>query len=224
LFAKHQTEKFVDLAIGLYDTGQGQFGSIALSGQGLTGLKPLEWRSELGVNSAGEIRSGLQVNEWLLDWMLLASLRRSEDRAHNATFAFDGHPDDGVSGITWPDEMERWLRDGVGFRRVSHDTSVVSNKSLDTLRALRPSAGRIIVLLINVTVIEGGKKSKSKGIGARVQRMFPDHYCELEQAITRDADPVLVWTWGQSGYTLPPLSDGDKWEEGFFGAFTCDKT
>jgi hypothetical protein len=224
LYAKHKTEQFVELAINLYDNGQGQFGSIAVSGQALTGLDPLSWRTDLGVSAAGEIRSGLPVNEWLLDWMLLASLRRSEDRAHNATFPFEGRPDDGVSGITFPSEMERWLRDGVGFARVSHDTSVTSNKGLDQLRALRPSANRIIVLLINVTVIEGGKKSKGSGIGSRIQRLFPDHYCELEQAITRDSDPVIVWTWGQSGYALPPLSDGDKWEDGFFGAFTCEKT
>jgi hypothetical protein len=225
LFAKHQTAKFVDYAISLYDNGQGSFGSITVKGDGLFDLKPLEWRSELGANAAGEIRSGLQLNEWLLDWMLLAALRRSEDRAHNAVVKFEGRPDDGASGITWPGEMERWLRDGVGFARVTEETSVVRNKSLDHVRGLRPSASRIVVLLINVTVLEGGKKkSKSKGIGDSVQRAFPNHYCELEQAIASDTSPVLVWTWGETGYPLPALSEKEKWEEGYFGAFTCERT
>ena len=215
LFARERTEKFVECAINLYDNGKGAFGILPIFGTGLFDHDPVKW----GINP-----------DLLLDWMMLSSLRRSEDSASGATFKFDGSPDDGASGITWSSDMEKWLKHGVGFSKVTDETSYFTNESLSHLEKLDPTPDRIIVLLINVDVVTSGSKkgakkdakSKSAGIGERIMTSFPNHYCELEKKVSVGSD-VIVWTWGQSGYKLAPFTKGDPWEDAYFGAFTCER-
>ena len=219
LFARDNTEKFVDCAIDLYDTGIGHMGAIDVKGNDLFNHDPAgKW----GINPT-----------LLCDWMMLSSLRRSEDNSSGAWSKFDGSPDDGASGITWPSDMRKWLAHGVWFKKVDDSsTSTVWNDSLDNLEKLDPNPpNKTIVLLLNVDVLDSGSKksakkaaakAKSASVGKRIQQTFPNHYCELQQKVQVGKD-VIVWTWGQSGYKFKPFVKGDPWEEAYFGAFICER-
>jgi hypothetical protein len=224
LLARDSPDRLLDLATALYDKGSGPFGSITVKGDGLFGHNPLTW-SDLSVDASGKIDGRVPKGEWLADWMLLASLRRSEDSASNATFEFDGKPDDGVSGITWPAEMQKWLSKGLGYRKVSDETNLVFNKDLDHLTRLSPDASRAVVLFLNVDVLSGsGKKSKkSKGSGrGSVLEAFPNHYAPLLKPAKDDGSQVEVWSWGQI-VQLPALKERSRWEEGYFGALVAER-
>lgn len=135
LLGGRDIDRFADLAIQLYESARASFGSLSVSGDGLTSKDPasMKWSS----GSAPE----------LLDWMLLSSTMRSM----GTVIKFGGGPSDSASGISLPGEMEKWLRDGIGYATgVSNEANKFFTKSLSHLRGLTPGSGTDVVLLINV--------------------------------------------------------------------------
>jgi hypothetical protein len=200
LFAKRHPERFADFVIALYEQGKGQFGTLQIAADGLEGRNPATMDWEGNAPKA-------------LDWMVLSALQRSEGN-------FDGEPSDSISGITFPGELEGWLRNGVGYTSVANEASKAWTKGLDHLRRLSPGPDVDIVVLINVGVVTGehkkGKKPKQSGISPT--RAFPNHWFVLERPVADAGGRITAtgWTWGQSGY--PFEGTHDAWDDGYFGA------
>lgn len=213
LHARRNTSDFVDMVISLYDTGAGTFGSLSIKGHSLPQKDPAAF-------------SGGWPGHLLLDWMVLSSLRRSEDETSGATFEFDGTPDEQISGITGSGDMVKWLTKGVGYGSAKDETNYLTNKGLSHLRGLAPDAKTNPVLLINVSSIQSGAKkapkiSKSAGgifdkLQGKGQSFFPNHWVVLKKPVPDNATPVNVWTWG-TVRDFDPISKTD-WDEAYFGA------
>jgi len=218
LFATRNFEGFVDLVIGLYNTGSGAFGSLKVKSDGLEGLEPLKFKADPFPPSL------------LLDWMVLASLRRTSNDD------FDGTPEEAWDAISWPSDMVAWLKSGVGFSSVDDQTTAtfILNESVDHLKKLKVTADDQPVLFINVSLLleKEGKKGKQSAkklsqsyvpaqgvlgkIGAKGASLVADHWVPLLAPITDDTKPVKVWSWGDKK-EFPPAND-PIWKEAYFGA------
>ncbi len=218
LFATRDFAGFTDLVIGLYNTGSGAFGSLAVKSSGLEALDPMAFATDPFPNTL------------LLDWMLLASLRKTSNDD------FDGTPEEAWDAITWPSEMVDWLKSGVGFASVEDQTTTtfILNESVDHLKALKVTPDIQPVLFINVSLLLGkmGKKGKlsakklsnsytaSQGIfeqiGGKGTSMVADHWVPLLEPITDASREVKVWSWG--GTKMLPPADDPIWGEAYFGA------
>jgi hypothetical protein len=213
LFGKRHTERLIDFAIALYDSGATKFGSIDVSGEGLFGKDP-----------ANMAWGGAFYQPDICDWMLITCLLRSL----GGVAMFEGEPSDSVSAITFPGDFENWMKSGIGYSSVNNEANKFLTKSLDHLRGLRPAADKDIVILINVTNIDAGSKKHGKGksvralnTGRKIQANFPNHYFVLTDPVTEANDKIkaIGWTWGQLGYTLEASTD--TWDDSYYGAFTC---
>ena len=208
LFAKRKPEPFARFAMELYEAGAASFGSVAVSGSGLTHKDPA--RMAWGAGRAPHP----------LDWMLLSAVLRSAgDLLH-----FGGEPTDEASGITLPGELEHWLRDGIGYASVTGEANKFLNRDLDHLRRLAPGPDLDVVLLINVDVVPLRSTATAlleaigRGVRDAVTRRFPNHWPVLQQPVTDDGARIAAttWTWGRSGYVFDaPHAD---WAAGYYGA------
>lgn len=208
LHATRDFAAFANMVMTLYDDGKAAFGKIGLRSDDLDGIDPQAF--------AGNATPG----HLLLDWMILASLRK------NDSAFFDGTPDDNLSAITTPGEMVHWLKDGVGFAEADAQTNLAFNKDLDHLRGLKVAPDLQPVLLVNSGVLRGKsdkktkraekKSAKSQGIIGKGLAMFPNHWAPLLQPVTDDTKPVRVWSWG--GPQDFPSLDTPVWSEGYWGA------
>jgi hypothetical protein len=208
LHATRDFPAFADMAMALYDDGKASFGKIGLRSDGLDGIDP---QAFAGTPTPGHL---------LLDWMILASLRKKDSAF------FDGTPDDDLSAITTPGELVAWLQDGVGFAEADDQTNLALNKDLDHLRGLDVTPELQPVLLVNAGVLRGAsdkktgraekKSAKAQGILGKGLAMFPSHWAPLLAPVTDDAKPVRLWSWG-GPQDFPPLST-PVWSEGYWGA------
>jgi hypothetical protein len=209
---------FADLVIDLYNTGSGAFGTLTVKSSGLEKLDPMAFPTDAFPNTL------------LLDWMLLASLRKTSNDD------FDGTPEAAWDAITWPSDMVSWLKSGVGFAKVEDQTTdyFIFNESVDDLKALKMSSDVQPILFVNVSLLldKGGKKGKRSAkkmskshmaqqgifgkIGEKGTSLFPNHWAPLLEPITDVTKPVKVWSWGGTEM-LPPANDA-IWEEAYFGA------
>ena len=167
----------------------------------------------------------------LADWMYMSCLRRSKD----VLISFDGEPDNDLSAITLPGDMEDWLQNGLGYSSVSNEANKIQRKDLNHLKSLQPAPNKHIVLLINVSNIEGnltkkGGKNAAKGkslsmamggFSGKLLSGFPNHYVVLEQPVQVIGGDIkaTVWTWGTSGYVLQ--ASEKVWSDNYYGALIC---
>ena len=95
LLGKRYTERLVDFATTLYDSGAAKFGSVDVSGEGLYDKDPrkMSW-------------GGATYQPDACDWMLLSALLRSL----GGVATFDGEPSDSISAITFPSDFETWMK------------------------------------------------------------------------------------------------------------------
>lgn len=210
---------FADLVIGLYNTGKGAFGSLTVKSSGLEKLDPAAFPTDPFPNNL------------LLDWMVLASLRKTSNDD------FDGTPEADWEAISWPSDMVRWLRSGVGFAKAEDQTTTtfILNESVDHLRALKVSPDVQPILFVNVGLLldKDGKKGAQAAkkmamshaaqqggvfdkIGNKATSLFPNHWAPLLEPVTDVTKPVKVWSWGGT-QMMPPAND-PIWEEAYFGA------
>jgi hypothetical protein len=213
LFCTRFPERFADFAIALYDAGVAPFGTLTVKGDGLFAKDPaaMAWSPS--------------TPPQLLDWMVLSATLRSA----GTLLQFGGEPSDSASGISLPSEVTDWLRDGIGYTTVSNEANHFMKKGTAHLLALRPTASRHVVCLINVTNIQ---RAQSRGLGAvgeiidgisgAVQAEFPNHWVVLEKDAVSSGGRIqaTTWTWGRSGYVFDaPVS---VWEDSYYGAIIAD--
>ena len=213
LFCKRFPERFADFCTELYEAGATSFGSLRVTGDGLFSKNPaaMPWAPS--------------APPQLLDWMVLSATLRSAGTLLN----FGGEPSDSASGISLPSEVTDWLSKGIGYSSVNNDANHFLTKGTAHLLALRPTAGRHIVVLLNVTEIQ---RAAARGLGAvgeiidgisgAVQSQFPNHWIVLERDAVSSGGRIQVtaWTWGRSGYLFDAPTT--VWESAYYGAIVAD--
>ncbi|MGO4886120.1 hypothetical protein ACJ2A9_00035 [Anaerobacillus sp. MEB173] len=145
------------------------------------------------------------------DWMLLSSLRDSEN-----IFGYAGEPYttmDAVSGLTLPSTLSNWLNATGLYSSVSNETNFVYAPNQQQLLNMIPTSNVDIVLLVSSTFDDGLQPffMPPQGIlpgpgGAHI----PNHYILVTAPFIKSNDSLWlrmeVWSWGRRisgwvGYT-----------------------
>lgn len=146
------------------------------------------------------------------DWMLLSSLRDSE----NIYFDYLGEPyttADMIAGLTLPSTLSSWLNATRLYNSVSNQTTFVFGANQQQLLNLIPTSNVDIVLLVSSSFNDGLYPSSlpPRGVqpgagGAHI----PNHYVFVTAPFAKSNDSVWlqmeVWSWGKTykgwvGYT-----------------------
>jgi hypothetical protein len=197
---------FAQLAIDLFERGTGSFGSISVTAG-----------SDLRTHGPSTYNWGTLPVPEEADWLLLSSLRDSENRVVD----FEGGPGDTASGITMPGEIEDWLRAGVACSSVTEDTNLLTTKSLTHAQGLNAhlSAGKAIVLLISAEMIVGDLP----GFVGWLQGLLPNHYVVLNSPIETIGGRVqfTCYTWGNPSHKIDVTEE--DFEDNYYGSViaTC---
>jgi hypothetical protein len=171
---------FVNLAVGLYETGMGYVGSRRVEPD--EDLKQQAWDAAWDSPEA--------------DWMVMSSLRDDD----NWLWDFEGTPEETVAAATTPSEVAEWLQDARLYARVRDEGNWATTKGLDHAKSLNPTVGRDVVVLINAhllsdaAVVHGQKKSDEF-----ILRAFPNHFIVLDSPVQESPGGKVAfsyWTWG----------------------------
>jgi hypothetical protein len=124
-----------------------------------------------------------------LDWMMLASLRNSENMMTRYQSASDV-----FAAITRPSCLESWFR-AAGYRSVIDEAYIYREKSIQNEAHIRRaeylrSAGYKLCLFISSNMLKGA----SQNIGSWI----PDHWVVVDTPITIDGGNIRldVFSWG----------------------------
>jgi hypothetical protein len=215
VFAQQDVVGYTNMAISLFKYGVAIYGSYTIKpGSDLRSFGPNDY--SWGTGSKPEP----------IDWMVLSSMRDAENWAVD----FEGGPADTFSGITTPGEMEDWLTDFMGFKKVVDETNLVSTKGIDHLNKVNSeqASGKYVILLINANMFSGlGKKAAKKAAkkaGAKTEKItagFPNHYVVLRDQIKVNSTVKMkVWTWGQTNWrTIPKKAVKDNYYGAIFAQY-----
>ena len=106
-----------------------------------------------------------------IDWMIMSSIKPGYD-----------NPDDRASGITWPGDLEKWLKD-TGHQVAGR--TFPSSTGLDSLleAQLAYAGGYTVYLLVNGNLFRSSGKNSTM--------LYPDHWVVLNSEIKiKKYDPV----------------------------------
>jgi hypothetical protein len=181
-----QPHEYVKFAVDLFETGQARLGTLE--------VKPCQsLRQALKPSGVGS-----------LDWLMLASLRNSE----NVLFTY-ASPADQFSGLTLPGEVAAWFR-AMGYTKVENETDLVfrlrSETTLNRINTLY-AAGAKILLLINTNLVNGADFVQGSAIA--------DHWVVLTSPINlgnRASIRFTVYTWGNPFHRVPQPGCGKSLE------------
>jgi hypothetical protein len=197
--ARLQPARYVAIARSLYETGKFSDGTAT--------IKP----SKDLLNS--QVPTGIST----ADWLLLASLRDSEN------FLFDVEHNDsweeGLTGLTTPSDMVDWTEEILRFRNAESDLTPLAGEQ-DALREADKvtQAGGVAFLLIHTAMLPHGDDPWVS---------YPEHWVAYKpgQLSIKDAgfwgDDRLrfsVYTWGQCGKIVD--IDEEPFEDFMFGVVT----
>lgn len=178
---------------------------------------------ELRVRPGEDCRAHTPSGIAAADWVALAGLRDSE----NIIFDYD-EVSDQVAGITFPGSIASWLK-RMGYTGVRNDTNVVFHKSksnfIDAVDQFRK--GRAVCLFVSIDGIQ--KPPPGRGLFAKIQGKFPNHWVVLTGVESTKDDDVhfKIYTWGIGDYDIP----GDAgfgtlkmsaWLDNYYGFVSCD--
>lgn len=133
------------------------------------------------------------------DWMLLSSLRDSE----NALVPYDGEPHswvDGVGGTTLPMTLKSWLDATNVFSSVDNRTTLTHN-DLNSLLSLTPTPEKEVILLSDPGIIGEIYANTAASPPAVDLVNLPMHYVVLREPVNLNANGTWLWTrlwsWGR---------------------------
>ncbi len=181
LWLKRDPLAFSQYCIQLFEQGEATIGNIS--------VKP---DSDLINQVYSVVLPRMETPCPQAEWMAMSALRDSA----NTTLDFEGTPEEDVSGITLPSEIEEWLVATGLYSSVQNEGNFVLNAGLEHAMKLRPELNQDIVMLINATMIS---KSQGSLFDVIVSR-FPNHYIALNSTIEFYDEKVSIdyWTWGGS--------------------------
>ncbi|HED34004.1 MAG TPA: hypothetical protein ENJ08_07300 [Gammaproteobacteria bacterium] len=119
----------------------------------------------LKLESSRQARKASLLNARMsgIDWMIMSSIKPDYDK-----------PDDRASGITWPGDLEKWLKN-TGYQVV--DKTAYFNKGLDSLlqAQLAYAGGYTVFLFVNGDLFKPSGKNKTS--------FYPNHWVVLNSSI-----------------------------------------
>ena len=195
IWTKRDPAAFARHAVDLYKTGRAQIGSYAVA-PGNSLLR----QSYSAAKSRAEA-AGYSVPP-TADWMLMGAIRNTEDDI----FVWDGGTvGDSLSGITFPQELERWLTATGVYRRVDNrmgtGLAALSPKGWNAANELVPRDGVDIICLIQAGAYVGLGSATDGGSA------FPNHYVVLTGRVqyntaqsSPDGSPLKVTVTGNRPY------------------------
>lgn len=132
------------------------------------------------------------------DWMLLSSLRDSE----NIFFDYAGEPysvGDAVAGVTLPSTISGWLNSTGLYSTVSDQTGFVATE--EQLMGLNPASPFDVILLVSSTFNSAVYPSIPSGIDPGFgEPHIPNHYVLVNSPFVESDDSVWLqmnlWSWG----------------------------
>lgn len=171
------------------------------------------------------------------DWMTMGAIRNNND----VLFVWNGDPNQGLPGLTMPEELTTWLQATGLYAKVSNEANWASRAGSPHASELLQYGGQDVALLLNTNAFVGGKaramRNRNAPEGAPepsptinpmmvpddrfVLNQFPNHYVMLLNSPTTSYDPadsargaiwLSVWTWAQSlSYEVPLRSFVDNY-------------
>ena len=224
-FARH--------AVDLFKTGRAQIGAYAV-----TPGSSLLRQSYTATAARAAAMTRPRALPPQADWMLMGAIRNTEDDI----FIWDGsQTGDTLSGITFPQELARWLSATGIYRtvdnRIGTGASALSSKGWPAATSLTPREGVDIVCLISASAFTGLTETTDAG------GLFPNHYVILTGAIQHntaqsspDGSPLKVtvnstrpygsvsfpcWSYGDYRETCVATSM-DTFVPNFYGAIVAE--
>lgn len=195
---------FCKYAIDMYLMGHGNIGNLL--------VRP---DSSLVNQEYSLIQDRLTIQCPSCDWMVMSSLRDSE----NHVLDFNGTPEEDVSGITTPGEIEKWLNSTGIFIQVSNQASIAIAADIDHAAGLLPSKDTFIIMLINAVMLpQSGSSSLSS-----LARFFPNHFIVLQSRaeISSLAVKLDFWSWGE---TYSAEIDIGEFRSNYYGSIVCSRS
>jgi hypothetical protein len=175
------------------------------------------------------------------DWIMLSSLRNATP-SPVSPFRFSGvagDPDQDVAGITFPGELQAWLRATGLYLDVIDKANVAIPQSFSVAETLAPDAVRDIIMLMNTEMLS---PKPPNAVCDRTNIPFaallsnlaiPNHWVVLEaidtsRAVSHDEVTFTFWCWADHLRTppracMPFTVTFDTFKKNFFGAVIAVK-
>ncbi len=195
----------------LYDTGEGQIGSLEVDAGG--DLRDQDYDGKAVPAMGGSVCPSA-------DWVAMSALRDSE----NAVLDFEGMPSEDVAGLTTPAEMADWLRATGLYTDVSDEGNWYFTKGLGHALGLRPAPDTDVVMLINAHVLTSAAVVGHKKSDNFILSAFPNHFVVLRSAVTQPTPGEVefdCWTWGSNVHVRIATS---VFEANYYGAAIANVT
>jgi len=162
------------------------------------------------------------------DWMTMGAIRNNDD----ALFVWTGDPNQGLPGLTLPEDLTTWLQATGLYRPIENQANWASIAGWPHASNLLLYGGQDVALLLNTNALIGGTARSLRNCNAPgntaeptptenpvtpddrfLLNQFPNHYVMLLNSPTTNYDPadadsgsvwLSLWTWGQSlSYEVP---------------------
>jgi len=172
---------FANAGVELYEKGRTKIGSLEIvPGSELIGDRP-------------------QGNTNVADWIMMASLRDSDNWVLSPSGVFGGN----LAGITRPGTIASWFK-AAGYSKVLEKAYMQKRHTTDQFAQFLAEASRLytqgykVLMLIDADVLD--PKTQNDSIS-----LFPDHWVALYSKVTDKGlkaydSPIslTVWTWGHA--------------------------
>jgi hypothetical protein len=202
-----------DLACAMLRDGQASIGSLVIrAGDGLLN------QDYAAVRARVEAATPNTMPE-TADWMLLSSLRDSE----NVFLDYLGEPNtvaDKLAGMTTPHTLAGWLSATNLYSSFDSDTNVAVPKDRQRILSLIPTSDIDVVVFLNHASTIGllGQPTPTPPKVNPIGIVVPDHFVLMTGPITPADDPAWIdldiWTWGR-------MTPGFQGTEFFFENFSA---
>jgi len=151
------------------------------------------------------------------DWMVMGALRNNDD----AIFVWNGDPEQETAGMTFPEEVERWLS-ATGLyssldNQIGNSLAALSSKGYNAAEDLMLDEGVDIVCLVQANMVPELKVAATRGFLS----FFPNHWVVLNgpvmQLVTNKRVSFPIWSFGRDWDDLE-VSDVETFAYNYYGA------
>jgi hypothetical protein len=151
------------------------------------------------------------------DWMVMGALRNNDD----AIFVWNGDPSQEAAGMTFPEEIVKWLHATGLYRsidnQVGNAVSSLSSKGYNSAEGLTLDEGVDIICLVQANMVPQIHAATTKGFLAS----FPNHWVVLigpvMQLLTNKRVSFAIWSFGRDWEGLE-VSDVQTFADNYYGA------
>lgn len=166
---RKQPARYVSICQSLYETGQ------------------FRSRTQTVKPSEGLIRSKIRSGMSAADWMLIATLRDTENLLFPVT-GDSGSLGNNIAGITTPWEMKGWTSEILGYAQVEFESTFVYGE-FDAMKMAEEARrqGGVAFLLIHSAMLQGNAPTVA----------YPDHWVVYDSGLSIDNG---VWYRHDSGH------------------------